>query len=248
LHATPSSQVIIVSGGSRGLGRAFVEDFLSHGHIVATFSRSKTPFVEELERRDPHGNSFCWRPVDVTDYDAVKAFVLATAHRYERIDGLVNNAAIAVDGPLALMQRSAVDDQVGMNLLGATYLTQACTRIMLTQQRGCIVNVSSVVGLRGYTGLSVYSATKAAFDGMTRSLARELGARGIRINSLAPGFIETDMSDRLAPRQREQIVRRTPLGRLGTLEDVVGVMRFLLSPAASYITGQTLIVDGGLTC
>jgi len=119
---------------------------------------------------------------------------------------------------------------------------------MLQEAGGCIINISSVVGLRGTAGASVYSATKAALDGLTRSLARELGPRGIRVNAVAPGYLETDMTDALTEEQRVRILRRTPLGRLGTVEDVTGVIRFLMSPEARFMTGQTIVVDGGLTC
>ncbi|HZS43860.1 MAG TPA: SDR family oxidoreductase, partial [Blastocatellia bacterium] len=137
---------------------------------------------------------------------------------------------------------------VTLNLESAIYLSQICSKVMLQQHSGSIISISSIDAIRGYAGVSVYSATKAALDGFTRSLARELGPRGIRVNSIAPGYFESIMVQGLTPDQLNTIVRRTPLGRLAKAEDIIGVIRFLMSPAAGFITGQTLVVDGGLTC
>jgi 3-oxoacyl-[acyl-carrier protein] reductase len=137
---------------------------------------------------------------------------------------------------------------VDLNLKGTFYVTRAASRAMLARRSGAIVNISSIVGLSGYRGLSVYAATKAALDGFTRSLARELGSRGITVNSVAPGYLRTEMSHGLDEAQLGQIVRRTPLGRLGEPEDVARMVLFLSAPENSYITGQVFVVDGGLTC
>ena len=135
-----------------------------------------------------------------------------------------------------------------VNLIGALRLARLATRHMLSRSGpGRIINISSIIGSRGYTGLAAYSASKAGLDGLTRALAREIGRRGITVNSLSPGYLETEMSSILGQRQRQQIINRTPLGRLGKVEDVVPVLRFLLSEGARFITGQTLIVDGGIT-
>jgi 3-oxoacyl-[acyl-carrier protein] reductase len=241
-------QVIVVSGGSRGLGQAIVADFVARGHFVATFSRSPTPFIEGLLRTDPEGSSCFWAQIDTTDYDGVMQFILTVARRYRRIDVLVNNAAAAGEGVLALMRPEEIHRQIAVNLEAVVRLTQACTRVMLTQASGNIINISSVNALRGHAGVSVYSGTKAALDGLTRSLARELGPWGIRVNSLAPGYFESGMTRNLTNQQRSSIVRRTPLGRLATVEDVVAVVRFLAGPESALMTGQTLVVDGGLSC
>jgi 3-oxoacyl-[acyl-carrier protein] reductase len=170
------------------------------------------------------------------------------ARKHGRIDALINNAGVAESAVLPLLRPDQIQRVLSINLEAAIMIAQAVSRIMLSQRSGRIINVSSIVGSRGFSGLSVYSATKAALDGLTRSMARELGPRGILVNSLAPGFIETDMSDEMPPAQRKQVIRRTPLGRLGNLADVTGVVRFLLSPASAYITGQVITVDGGSTC
>jgi 3-oxoacyl-[acyl-carrier protein] reductase len=243
-----SSDVVVVSGGSRGLGRAIVSALLATGQRVATFSRADTTFTRDLRDSDRDEQRFMWRAIDATDVAALRAFVKEVASRFGRIDALINNAGVAAAGVLPLMAHDDIHRVLAVNLEAALVLAQACTRNMLLRERGSIINISSIIGSRGYSGLAVYSATKAGLDGMTRSLARELGPRGIRVNSIAPGYLETEMSDTLDATQREQIVRRTPLGRLGGVDDVVGAVRFLLSPDAAFITGQTLIIDGGITC
>lgn len=241
-------QVVVVSGGSRGLGQALCADFLARGCIVAAFSRTWSAFIETQQQRDPHEESFHWASLDGTDHEQVKQFVLGVARRYGKIDVLINNAGVGLGGLLALARSEDVHRLVALNLEAAVHLTQACARVMLDQDGGVILSISSVNALRGHTGVAVYSATKAALDGLTRSLARELGPRGIRVNSLAPGYFASDMVRGLSDEQRRQIVRRTPLQRLAEIDDIVGVVRFLTGPEARFITGQTIVVDGGLTC
>jgi 3-oxoacyl-[acyl-carrier protein] reductase len=161
---------------------------------------------------------------------------------------LINCAGIATDGVLAMMPENCIDELLEINLGGALKLTRRVVRSMLLCKRpGTIVNISSIIGLRGYSGLAAYAATKGGLDAMTRALARELGGRGIRVNSVAPGYLETDMTHGLDNCQKDQIVRRTPMNRLGVPADVVGPVLFLLSEAACFITGQVLVVDGGIT-
>ena len=238
----------LVSGGGKGLGAAIVTDLLAHGWRVATFSRRRSSVVDQLERLHATDGRYFWEPFDITDTPALRQLVARAVERFDRIDALVNNAGTLVEGVLPLMRPQAIHDAIALNLESTIHLTQACTRTMLRQGSGVVLNISSLNGIRGHAGVSVYSATKAGLDGFTRSLARELGPRGIRVNSLAPGFFESDMTRDLGAKDRDQIVRRTPLGRLGTVDDLVGAARFLLSPEARFITGQTLVVDGGLTC
>ena len=232
---------IIVSGGSKGLGAAIVERLLQRGNRVATFSRKPTPFIEQLDGQP----DFFYQPVDASDSAALRTFVETVHQQWGSIDGLVNNAGIAYDGVLALTNEDQIEKMLQVNLQAAIVLAKECARRMLLGGAGRIVNISSIIAQRGFSGLSVYAATKAGLIGFTRSLARELGPRNIRVNAVAPGYIETDMSESLSPEQRNQIVRRTPLGRLGTADDVVPAIEFLLSPDSDYITGQVLTVDGG---
>ena len=240
-------KVALVSGGSRGLGAELVSGFLDRRYGVATLSRTKTAFIAKLlrarERRD-----FYWRAVDGRDHEALRAFVKEVCERLGRIDVLVNNAGIGTEGVLPTMRLCDIAEAIEVNFTAALVLTQACSRPMLRQGSGCIVNISSVHAIRGHSGVAVYSATKAALDGLTRSLARELGPRKIRVNSVAPGYFDSDMVSDMAKDQKERIARRTPLGRLARIDEVANAVHFLSSDQASFITGQTLVVDGGITC
>ena len=163
--------------------------------------------------------------------------------------GLVNNAAIAMAGILATFPNVESERILQVNLFGSIAMARAVSQVLLRQNGGGrIINVSSIIGSRGYNGLAAYSASKAGLDGLTRALARELGRRQITVNSVAPGYLRTEMSSALTTSQRGQIVNRTPLARLGTEDDVVGLILFLLSEEASFITGQTIMVDGGMNC
>ncbi len=241
-------QVVLISGGSRGLGAALARRCLDVGHIVATFSRSPTPFLEEQRERDPQGAQFHWAPMDGRDDEALRRFVDAVVERYGGVDVLVNNAAVGRFGLFPLMRLAEIDESLAVNLRTNVVLTRLCTPSMIARMGGAILNISSVNALRGNAGVAVYSATKAALDGFTRALARELGPKNIRVNSLAPGYFESEMVSSLTERQMQKLVRSTPLGRLGTMEEITDAALFLISPTASFITGHTLVVDGGVTC
>jgi 3-oxoacyl-[acyl-carrier protein] reductase len=239
--------VVLVSGGSKGLGAAISRDLLGRGFVVCTFSRSRTPFVSEAEAE--HGGSrFLFEELDIADHEAARSFVLKVARGFGRIDALINNAALLAEGVLPTMRRERVLGVIEINVSATIILTQLVSRVMLTRSSGNIINVTSVDGIRGYRGVSVYSASKAAIDGFTRSLAHELGPRGIRVNAIAPGFFESELTGGVTPEQKKHILRRTPLGRLGRVEDLLGTVRFLLSEDSAFITGQTMVVDGGITC
>jgi 3-oxoacyl-[acyl-carrier protein] reductase len=240
--------VVVISGGSRGLGMALVSRCLGAGYIVATYSRSASPFVNKQLELDPNRQNFFWSKVDAADSAGVKRFVSEVSERYGQIGVVINNAGIGSEGIFATMRLSDIDLCVDLNLKGPLYLTWVCARFMIQRHGGCIINISSVNGIRGHSGLAVYSATKAGLDGMTRSLARELGPRGIRVNSVAPGYFESEMVDQLDAVAKARITRKTPLGRLASVDDIVEVVLFMISPSASFITGQTIVVDGGLTC
>ncbi len=240
-------RTVVITGGSRGLGAGLAESFLEAGDRVATCARSISPQIEQWH--GTYGDRLIFEEVDLADRASTDAFIAAVVERWGGIDVLVNNAGVARDGVLALFSDEDADVVVDLNLKGTIHLTRLVVRRMLAKERpGRIINISSIVGLSGYRGLSVYSATKAALDGFTRALARELGPAGITVNSVAPGYLRTEMSHGLDDSQLAQIVRRTPAGRLGEPEDIARVVKFLVAPENGYITGQVLVVDGGLTC
>ena len=241
-----TNYTILLSGGSRGLGLTLVSALLEDGHRVATFSRERTGNIDEFEKK--YIDRFFFQCGDMATPSDLEVVVRSTEKKLGPIEVLINNAGLARDGVLPTMHPKDIETVVSVNLLGTLNLTRLVSRSMVVRQHGRIITISSIVGSRGYRGLAAYAATKAGLDGMTRALARELGAKNIRVNSIAPGFLETEMSKSLGDENLNQIVRRTPLGRLGTPDDVVGCLRFLISPASDFITGQTLIIDGGITC
>lgn len=239
------TKVVVVSGGSKGLGLSICRALLADGYCVATFSRRSTPDLENLIASS--GGRLSWEPVDISDEAALAAFLRRTKEKLGRIGYLVNSAGMANEGLLTMMKATDISRMIQVNLEGAIALAQGCAKQMVVGGFGVIVNVSSVVGIRGFKGVAAYSATKAALDGFTRSLSKELGPAGIRVNSVAPGFMETEMTSELTDQQKARLVRQTPLSRLGVVDDVSSVVKFLLSSDSSFITGQTIVVDGGLT-
>jgi 3-oxoacyl-[acyl-carrier protein] reductase len=242
-------QLVLVTGGTKGLGLAFVQDLLESGYAVATCARSEQAGsgLDPLFKR--FGNLLSFDQINVADLNDVQFFVKQSCikHGVKSPYGLINNAGIARDGVLATLPSVEIRRMVDVNLIGAIEMTRAVVKIMLVQNlAGRIINISSIIGSHGYNGLSPYSATKAGLDGFTRSLAREIGRRGITVNSIAPGYMETDMSSSLQADRRQQIIRRTPLGRLGKVQDVVPLLRYLLSNDAGFITGQVITIDGGI--
>jgi 3-oxoacyl-[acyl-carrier protein] reductase len=242
---------VIVSGGSKGLGEAIVRAALAFGYRVSTCSRSRTCFVAEMSAHPEYGERFYWSACDIGVADDVDRFVkeaVAWAGD-DGLYGLVNNAAVAMAGILATFPNVESERILQVNLLGAIQMSRAVSQVLLRHNGGGrIINVSSIIGTRGYNGLAAYSASKAGLDGLTRALARELGRRQITVNSVAPGYLRTDMSSTLSAGQLAQIVNRTPLGRLATADDVVALVMFLLGEHAAFITGQIINVDGGITC
>ena len=241
---------VIVTGGSRGLGEALVEGLLGAGYRVSTCSRSKSPFVEKTQASARFGAQFFWQKCTIGDEKSVGKFVDdACAWAEKKLYGLINNAGVAQAGVLATFPNLESEQILRINLLGAIQTARAASRYFLrSTEGGRIINISSIIGSRGYNGLAAYSASKAGLDGLTRALARELGRRRVTVNSVAPGYFETAMSASLTGEQLDQIVRRTPLGRLAADRDVVAVVRFLLSDDADFVTGQTIMVDGGISC
>ena len=228
-----------------------VEGLLTDGYRVSTCSRSKSEVIERLAAHPEFASRLYWGPCSIGEAEEVDRFVqdAITWAGEAGVYGLINNAGIAQAGILASFPNVESEKILKTNLFGAIQMARAVTQYLLRQTAGGrIINISSIIGTRGYNGLAAYSASKAGLDGLTRALARELGCRQITVNSVAPGYIRTEMSSTLNEAQLAQIVNRTPLGRLATENDILGAVRFLLSDAASMITGQTLIVDGGISC
>ncbi|MGH8961051.1 MAG: SDR family NAD(P)-dependent oxidoreductase [Jatrophihabitantaceae bacterium] len=242
-----TDRVVIVTGGSRGLGAGMVRSYLDSGDRVATCARSATSQTDAWATDPASTDRFLFLPADLSKPAEAEAFVQSVVARWDRVDVLINNAGVARDGVLGLFSDDDIDTVVDLNLKGTIYMTRLVSRRMLAKGSGSIVNISSIVGRSGYRGLAVYSATKAALDGLTRAMARELGSRGITVNGIAPGYLRTELSHGLDEAQLEQIVRRTPAGRLGEPEDIARACQFLTDPANTYLTGQVLVVDGGLT-
>lgn len=243
-----SPRTVLVTGGSRGLGAGIVQSFLDSGDRVATCSRSETAAVREWRSDPRYADRFRFTPIDIADREQADGLVHDVVETWGSVDVLVNNAGVARDGVIALFSDDDTDTVIDLNLKATIHLTRLVVRTMLAHGGGRIVNISSIVGQSGYRGLSVYGATKSALDGFTRSLARELGSRRITVNSVAPGYLRTEMSHGLDEQQLQQIVRRTPAGRLGEPDDVARAVQFVTDERNDWITGQTLVVDGGLTC
>lgn len=240
---------VIVTGGSRGLGLGIARKLAGPEYRVIAVARKQTDqlasAIEEAERLCP--GSFCFAPFDLSDVENIGSFVKRLHKQFGPLYGLVNNAGISFDGALPLMPNSQIEKLVRLNTLSPIILTKYVVRLMLADGGGRIVNVASIMGFTGYKGLAAYGATKASLLGFTRSLAREVGTMGINVNSVAPGFVDTDLTQALKPEQRQQIIRRSALKRFAEVEDIANAVEFLLGCKSRNITGTVLTVDAGAT-
>ncbi|MCS4503326.1 3-oxoacyl-ACP reductase FabG [Arhodomonas aquaeolei] len=240
------NETALVTGASRGIGRAIATGLGQAGARVvgtATSGAGAERITAHLEEAGIEGFGVT---LNVTDADSVSAAVAAVTEAYGAPTVLVNNAGITRDNLLMRMKDDEWDDIIDTDLSSVYRMSKAVLRGMMKARRGRIINIASVVGLMGNSGQTNYAAAKAGVMGMTRSLAREVGTRGITVNAVAPGFIETDMTDELNEAQREALVGQTPLARLGRAEDIAAAVCYLASPAAGFVTGETLNVNGGL--
>jgi 3-oxoacyl-[acyl-carrier protein] reductase len=244
----------IVTGGTRGIGRAVVKELASKSCCGVLFSdvafiyNSCDECADELQKEvdNPATKIFAFK-ADATSYQEAEATVNEAMERLGGVDILINNAGITRDNLLLRMSEKDFDDVIDANLKSVFNYTKAVLKPMLKQRFGRIVNIASVVGLIGNPGQSNYVASKAGVIGFTKSMARELASRNITVNAVAPGFIQTDMTDKLSEEQKKKLAEMIPLGRMGTPEDVAKVVGFLCSPESNYITGQVIAVDGGMT-
>jgi 3-oxoacyl-[acyl-carrier protein] reductase len=237
----------IVTGGSKGIGRAIVELFARQGARVWYFSRGEAEDPAALAAAAAEGGGQVkWMPVDVADEAKVSEAVEAVVAEAGSVDALVNNAGITRDGLVFRMSLEDWDAVLRTNLTSAFLVSRAVARHMIKARAGSIVNMSSVVGIVGNGGQTNYSASKAGVIGFTKSLAREVGSRGVRVNAIAPGFIETAMTEKIPSEAKDKMKAGIPLARTGVPEDVAAAALFLCSDLSSYVTGEVLKVDGGM--
>ena len=241
-----TGKVAVVTGASSGLGQQFARALSEQGCDVAILARRKERLEEFSKELKQNGHDCLPVSCDVTDEESIKNAVNAVVNHFGKIDILVNNAGITKDGLMLRMKENDFDAVIDVNLKGTWNCMKHATKLMMKQKYGRIVSMSSVVGVMGNAGQVNYAASKSGIIGMTMSLAREVGSRGITVNAVAPGFIQTAMTDVLSDDIKEQMKSQIPLGTFGSVQDIANAVVFLASDEAKYITGQTLHVDGGM--
>ncbi len=248
MNSVLQNKTAIISGATRGIGRAIALELAREGaNISFNYLKSEEDAGELEARIRDSGSNVKSFQVDIRDYEAVKSWANSTLELFGRIDIVVNNAGITIDKALALMEPREWHAVIDTNLNGTFNLTRAVIIALIKQQSGVIINISSISGIRGLPGQTNYSASKAGIIGFTKALAREVAPYNIRVNAIAPGFIETDMLKGFSEEYRERILKYIPLNRLGSSDEVAKVVRFLATDEARYITGQTIMMDGGMS-
>ena len=240
---------VLVTGGSRGIGLAIAQRLAGSGyHVIAVARREGDELRDAIgvAGKEGHGRIH-FRAFDLSEVDAIPAFVKSLRDEFGAIYGLVNNAGLGTEGLLATMHNSEIEALMRLNVLSPIILTKYVVRHMMADGAGRIINMSSIIASTGYNGLSVYAATKAAATGFTRSLAREVGKLGITVNAIAPGFVDTELTQSLAPEQKQRIAGRSALRRLPETNDVASMVEYLLGEGGRNITGTVLTVDAGNT-
>lgn len=241
------NKTAVVTGGSRGIGKAIAMQLSEDGYnLVINYNSNKDRALEVKKSVEKNGVKAKVYQCDVSDLTQVKKMYKEIKNTFDSIDVLVNNAGITKDNLIIRMREDDFDDVIRINLKGTFNCSKIFGRHMLKQKSGRIINISSVVGIMGNPGQSNYSASKAGVIGITKSLAKEFASRNINVNAVAPGFIESDMTDQLDESVVEKYKENIPLGKLGQPEDVANVVSFLCSPKSNYITGQVINIDGGL--
>ncbi len=240
-------QVAVVTGSSRGIGAATAIKLAEEGaDVVVNYNNDKDSAEQTAQKIRDLGRKALVIQGNVAEMDDAKNLIKSTVKEFDKIDILINNAGITKDGLLLRMKEKDFNDVINVNLQGTFNCTKQAIRYMMKQRHGKIVNLSSVVGLMGNAGQSNYSASKAGIVGFTKSVAREVSKRGINVNAVAPGYINTDMTEELPAKVKEDMLKNIPLDRFGEVEDVANVIMFLVSPLANYVNGQTINIDGGM--
>jgi|MEE4267860.1 3-oxoacyl-[acyl-carrier protein] reductase len=240
-----SNRTVIVTGSSRGIGLAIATELAQAGYDLALVARSAETLQKIAEDLDGPTKVRAYAG-DISSFEDAERITAAVHEEFGEVFGLVNNAGVTQDGLLVRMSPENWQKPIDINLGGTFFFTRAVAPIMMRQREGRIINISSVIGLTGNAGQANYAASKAGIIALTKSVAKELGGRNVTANAVAPGFISTDMTADLPEKVQTQMLSQIPLKRFGEGKDVAGVVKFLLSPEASYITGQTLVVDGGM--
>jgi 3-oxoacyl-[acyl-carrier protein] reductase len=238
-------KIIVVSGGTRGLGLAIVRKLASENYKVIAIGRNCSSELQKLMQGQP--DRVVFEPYDFDDTNGIHEFALHLGREYGRLYGLVNNAALGHDGILATMHEKEISELLRVNVEAPILLTKYLLRPMLINGEGRVINISSIMADTGFSGLAVYGASKAALSGFTRSLAREVGKAGVTVNTIAPGYLATEMTSALQGKKLDSIKRRSPMGQLAEVDDVADGVSYLMGPAASKITGITLTIDAGST-
>ncbi|MCA1321368.1 3-oxoacyl-[acyl-carrier-protein] reductase [Bacillus tianshenii] len=237
----------VITGASRGIGRAIALELAGQGaNIVVNYSGSEAKAYEVVEEIKQNGGNAIAIRANVANMEEVQSMMKESLEQFGTIDVLVNNAGITRDNLLMRMKEDEWDDVININLKGVFNATKAVTRQMMKQRSGRIINIASIVGVSGNPGQANYVAAKAGVIGLTKTTARELASRHITVNAIAPGFITTDMTDKLTEDVKTEMLKQIPLARFGEAKDIASVVSFLASEKSAYITGQTLHVDGGM--
>ena len=240
------NKVSIVTGASKGIGKAIAKIFAQAGTHVVCVSRTKDDLNILKKEILNDGGSVSIYSCDVSNFNEVEGLIRNTVEEFSKIDIIVNNAGITRDGLIMRMSDEDWNTVIDINLKGRFNAIKAVSRQMMKQMSGRIINISSVVGLKGNAGQANYAASKAGIIGLTKSSSKELASRGITVNCIAPGYIATDMTDQLTDKVKEEIINRIPLGYIGKTDNIAAAALFLASDEAEYITGQTISVDGGM--
>ncbi|MEA1955430.1 MAG: SDR family oxidoreductase [Campylobacterota bacterium] len=237
--------LVIVTGASKGLGLAICKSLLQNNYKVIAISRTKSKELSDFEKK--FSDKLFYKQYDFCNTDGIHNLVKSITKEYGNIYGLINNAALGDDGILATMHESQISNLIKVNVEAPILLTKYASRSMLMKLRGRVINIGSIIASTGFNGLSVYGATKSAMTGFTKSLSRELGKAKITVNTVAPGYMQTDMTNGLDAEKLESIKRRSPLKKLVEVDDIASMVLYLLSNEANNITGSTITIDAGST-